>query len=396
MNMDTFILRQKDHNVALLLIDKDGEIHSGKLLDGVRAPLCSTDDIRSVYKWWKDRAIPEGRERLSELLKQFGCISPKELLLKNLGLSLTDTYWICPEYYGELEFKDVNLFEHGGDSLGFHDAEGRIHYGTSPNAAVGGSLDKEAVKKDGNWYLEKRFNSKYPDGQQNINEVFASRISELQGWREFVPYSTKVSERGVCEKAVCKYFTSINAELISAYDITGGSGLRKDYNTEEELERFVGRCVSGGLDEEYVRHFLDYMIALDYITTNSDRHWRNFGLLRDPESLKYISFAPIFDNGNSMFFDSPYVMKRTALVRLKNTGLAEWEIDRLKLIKDKNVIKYDLLPSPEEVKSFYMEYGLNEYRADQISESYNNKLQLFSDFQHGVRISFAHEMGDDL
>ena len=385
-----FFLRQKDYDVATILIDDEGEIQGCRIKNSARVPFSTSDNIRDIYKWWSDRAIPEGRDRLSLILNEYGCKNTKELLLKNLGLSLTDTYWICPEEYSYLTYDDVNLFDNGGEHIKFHESDGRVHYTGTPNATVGGSLYKEAVKHDDGWYLEKGYNTKYPDSQQNINEVFISKLHEMQGWNEYVKYSTKLNDSNICERSSCKYFTSKSKELISAVDLIGK--LNKSESEKDELDRYINLCVKGGLDEEYVRKSLDYMISMDYVTTNSDRHWGNFGIIRNPDTLKLMSVAPIFDNGNSMFFDAPYMYNRTALVRLENTGICKKEVDRLNLIYDRRILKTDLLPSPAEVKDFYCEYGIREDRAEQIAASYSNKLDLFMEYQHGLQISFAREM----
>jgi hypothetical protein len=46
---------------------------------------------------------------------------------------------------------------------------------------------------------------------------------------------------------------------------------------------------------------LKYMLVVDYIMANSDRHFNNFGAVRDAETLEWIGFAPIFDCGTSMW-----------------------------------------------------------------------------------------------
>lgn len=43
---------------------------------------------------------------------------------------------------------------------------------------------------------------------------------------------------------------------------------------------------------------------------NEGRQFGNFGILRGPESLRPIGFAPIFDTGSSMGFDQPTVWIR--------------------------------------------------------------------------------------
>ena len=47
------------------------------------------------------------------------------------------------------------------------------------------------------------------------------------------------------------------------------------------------------------------MIVLDYIIANEDRHFNNFGLLRDPETLEWLGAAPIYDSGTSLWYDTP-------------------------------------------------------------------------------------------
>lgn len=391
MENKEFILKHKNVDVALLQISNDGEMHNAHILQPAYVPFIPSSDEKCIYRWWKERAIPEGRDRLSELLGKYGCHSASEFLLKNLGLSLTDTYWICPFDYRKLTWEEVNLFDHGLDSQHFHEAEGRPHYSDSPDAALGGTLDKESVKLEDGWYLDKKFNPRFPDAQQNINELFISEIHKRQGFKEYTSYSVIRDNHGICERSRCKYFTDQDLELISAYDLTGGykSG---DYSGKTELERYVSACIDGGLDADYVRGFLDYMMAIDYVTSNSDRHWHNFGVLRDSNTLKLRSMAPIYDHGNAMFFDSPYALNRISLVRMENVGIEKREIDRLMLIHDRSIVKADLLPTPKEALEFYCKYGLNEERATQISESYSNKLDLFLEFQHGIEISYAREM----
>ena len=45
------------------------------------------------------------------------------------------------------------------------------------------------------------------------------------------------------------------------------------------------------------------MIVCDYILANKDRHFNNFGVIRDVNSLDFIKVVPIFDNGCSLWYD---------------------------------------------------------------------------------------------
>ncbi len=385
-----FILKHKNEDVALIQMTSDGEIDNYEIFNQRFMPYLGSNDPYHLHTWWNNRAIPEGREHLLPLLKKHNCSNPSELLMKNLGLSLTDTYWICPARLN-LSWEEVNLFDNGNKELKFHDGYGKVHYTNDKDAALIGSLFKYANFIDNEWYMIKYGNTKYPNGIQNVNEKFASIVHYSQGFKEFVPYLTMSKNKGDNEICKCKFFTNKNAELISAHEITGGTKPNEQYDAETELNKFIDICEINGLSKEYVNRFLDYMIMTDFIITNSDRHWDNFGILRNPDTLDFISMAPIFDNGNSMFYNNPYELRRISLLRLKDNGITKNEIDRLKLVKDRSVVKSELLPLPNDVKKFYMNHGIKDKVAEAISYSYSNKLDLFMEYQHKIPINYAME-----
>ena len=57
-------------------------------------------------------------------------------------------------------------------------------------------------------------------------------------------------------------------------------------------------------------HALDQMLVLDYLIANEDRHFNNFGLLRNPDTLEWLGPAPIYDSGSCLGYD-----KLTAQIR---------------------------------------------------------------------------------
>ena len=48
------------------------------------------------------------------------------------------------------------------------------------------------------------------------------------------------------------------------------------------------------------RENVKQMFILDYLIMNIDRHMKNFGVIRNVDTLEWISTTPIFDNGESM------------------------------------------------------------------------------------------------
>ena len=49
---------------------------------------------------------------------------------------------------------------------------------------------------------------------------------------------------------------------------------------------------------------MSQMIVCDALLANSDRHWRNFGIIRNVDTLE-IKPAPLFDSGNCLWYNVP-------------------------------------------------------------------------------------------
>lgn len=97
--------------------------------------------------------------------------------------------------------------------------------------------------------------------------------------------------------SVCDNFVTQSSELISASRLMQ---IRPKENSENSYLHFVNICKELGID---IVPMLDRMIVFDYIIANEDRHFGNFGLLRDPDTLEWLGAAPLFDNGTSLWYD---------------------------------------------------------------------------------------------
>ena len=374
--------------MAVLELDTEtAELSDSRILIPQELPVITDRDGRYISSWLNDRAIPSGRKELQSLLKKAGCETPQEYLVKNLALGLTDCYWLCPSSIPELKWEDVNLFTHTGHIMKFHDGNGRAYYNSS-SAAVNGSLPKQAKYEKNKWVLEKYDERGSGEGLRNINEAFASLLHQKQGFQEYVQYDLTFKD-GVCDSCQCDYFTDEEHEFISAYDTA-------DHYTfaggKEELKKFEDTCVNHGLNGKYVSDFMDYQIITDFLLTNTDRHWGNFGILRNPDTLEFISMAPIFDSGTSMVWNDPYVRNRLSLLRLETTGIEKMQQDQLALVKNKSVVKTDLLPSKQETQEFYVSRGVSEEHAEQIADCFQMKCDMVMEFQKGFSISIANEI----
>ena len=381
-----YILMHQDDPAAALLLDDDGKILRMMPIRPELLPFRKMTDLKRINVWWSQRCIPEKRSDLKKLLEESGCASSASLMVRNLALSLTDTYWIRPESMENLTWEQVNLFDSTDDRLVLRSPYGE-EFTRNPSATLNGSLEKTAFRREDGWYLEKKGDTE--DGQQNVNELAASVIHRSQDWDEYVPYLLHKGEDGTCVSCESRIFTGKTQELVTAYEM---AEMEKRSNDVSVFEQIIRTACALGLDGDYVREFLDYQILFDFVITNTDRHLYNFGALRDPETMRFTSMAPIYDSGNSMFFRDPFAaVSRESILKIRITSLKEKEEQMLKLITDRSLIRADLLPSPKEILEIYLENGIPEEKAKLISTGYQKKAEMLREFQQGVTISLYQE-----
>ena len=84
---------------------------------------------------------------------------------------------------------------------------------------------------------------------------------------------------------------------------------QKKENSTSLYQHFLNCCKA--LKAPDIVPSLDQMLVLDYIIANEDRHLNNFGLLRNAETLEWLGFAPIYDSGSSLGYNSLITQIRT-------------------------------------------------------------------------------------
>ncbi|MEE8815993.1 MAG: hypothetical protein SOH60_05910 [Lachnospiraceae bacterium] len=382
-----FELMHKDTVCAAMLLETvTGEIRALEPLQKEAMPFFGTADITQMYWWWSHRAVPGSREEMAVVFREAGCLTPKEYLVKNLALSLTDTYWIRP-VESDLSWKDVNLYQHAHMTTNFVP----YHNATSfdPNASLGGQMTKYWDLTEEPPVLVKE--ASHFQGQQAVNECFASMLHQFQPSDiAYVRYSQRRNEQGfLC--STCPAFTSEKLEFIPAYDIVLS---QKGNNSTTDYDQFISICAQHGLDRDVMQKFMDYQTLTDFVISNTDEHLLNFGVLRDPDTLALIGPAPVFDSGNSMFYTEWIRTKpfsRTELLSRKITAVVTSEEKLLHHVKYRDVVDVSALPSRTMVQEFYMQYGIPEEHAAFIAGNYETKKQMLEEFQRGLQISLYHE-----
>lgn len=135
-----------------------------------------------------------------------------------------------------------------------------------------------------------------PFYQEPYNEVIASKILKL--WNlPHVEYALNIE--GKRPVSICKNFITKDTELVTAYQIYN---LTEKPNQENSFQHLCSNMELLGIPK--YKNFLNNMLALDYLINNTDRHFRNFGVIRNVKTLKYEGFAPLFDHGNSLWYQS--------------------------------------------------------------------------------------------
>lgn len=374
-----FSLMHKDAPVCALTIDADSGamLRVSKPIHPELLPLGGNIDAAKLRKWWQLRAVPVGQGKIMRILEQAGFSSTQKYLVKNWGLSLTDHYWIKPLDV-ELGWDDINLFTNAfRDPIGdmqFSDAIGKPielpQNAFSPSSSLQGNLRKKWVITDGKRYLIKANHGS--NSQESLNEVAATLLHSKQQKQPYVSYSAIHVDKNDQLYCVCESFTSDSVELITAYDIIESV---KCPNAVSNYEHFIRVCADHGLSDETSRPFMEYQIATDFILTNTDRHMRNIGVLRDSNTLQFIGMAPLFDTGNSMFWDNPRLPLHDDLTDIAVTSFRTKEMQLLKYIQGSNLVDVSKLPTEDELRAIYEKDTLFTH-FDSIFLGYQKKIDL--------------------
>lgn len=165
-------------------------------------------------------------------------------------------------------------------------------------------------------------------GQQAVNEVIAGELHKMSGWTNYVPYLLERVEMGEKEYpcSLSPLFTSNEKEFVSAYQLIRNAKIRNDSSFYEAI---ISQAVSKGVLENEVRRQLEYTILTDFLLSNTDRHFNNFGFMRDADTGKLCAMAPIFDTGNLLFYNQEFIPTGEHLLELRTASFCKREVDLL-------------------------------------------------------------------
>lgn len=294
-------------------------------------------DRRSLVEWWLNRSIPTTRDGLSSAVNKLGIVSATDLLIECKGLSLSDHYWIREKHSVE-KWETINYFNNPfssdlGDIL-FEMEVSSVHPDlNSPDGTTDGWLRKRWVRDKKRLLLMKAGSGRYQ--QQSYNEVIASLIMQRHEIPHVEYWLEQIEGEVYC---FCENMLTDDTELIPAYRII----LTQKQPNNLSLRDHLLEC-SRSLTVPGVESALSQMLAIDYIIANEDRHWGNFGFIRNADTLEWLGMAPIYDSGTSLWYDTERIaspvgcmpFRKTHDEQIKLAGdLAWFDISRLDGLAD--------------------------------------------------------------
>ena len=228
-----------------------------------------------------------------EILKTLGLSlnNTKGIIDVCKGLSLNDSYWVVPSDFSST-FKEYNLYENRFSealSLVAYTGVGTANraFTTSPELTTQGMLRKawRFIENDGIYLYKGGTEGFANSGKEPYSEYYACQIAKAMGLNA-VEYDLE-NWKGILASK-CKIFTDIDTSFVSIGRIVKTGGIKACLDYYQTL----GNNFSESLKS---------MLVFDAVIYNEDRHFGNFGILRDNHTGKIISPAPIFDNGLSLF-----------------------------------------------------------------------------------------------
>lgn len=383
-------LMHHDHEVADIALDPNGNIVSiRRIIDRDRMPwgvMAEPDNVlRRLDEWWGYRCIPEKRGRLPHLENGSGPTTRKALMASSGAANLSDHYWTRPEN-DDSRWVDVNFYDNdfsedaGLELLGLRDFTDTCR---SPDHSTDGVLPK--------MWREDRTLLKGGTGrwrQQPINEVIASEIMRRLDIPHVVYGLERIGDEPYCS---CPTLSSDEVELIPARCLAHTIRLLDDRTV---YSHFIETCEAMHVPDAIAS--IDRMIAVDHILGNSDRHYNNFTVMRDPHSLEVLGFAPLFDNGSCLGFESPVddIPPRSIRGRTFKRNLD----DQLRLIRDTGCLDPTRLDGVESSVRRILTgtlAAIDEKRADAIVAMLRRRIDSLQDY-FDEPLGFRDDIREDI
>ena len=247
-------------------------------------------DSETIEEFLKQRIVPKNRAFVQEILESqnLNLKDTKGIIDVCKGLSLNDCYWVVDD--DNLKFDDFNLYDNDFSTtlslIAFTGYTSKIKgIATSPEFTTNGALPKAWRRIENKIYLYKGSTEEWNfsnTGYEPYSEYYASQLAKAMNINA-VQYDLD-KWKGILA-SVCQLFTSKESSYIPIWLASNS----------DKIEDIYKWCCDNGFKEEFAD-----MILFDSLILNHDRHLGNFGVMKNNTTGEYMSFAPIFDNGEGL------------------------------------------------------------------------------------------------
>ena len=298
----TMYLMHRDIPTAIVETERNVPVTYSEIINRNELPIGTYHENKSTRrllwdKWVKSRTIPSTRPDIRRL-EQFYGKTVSELFMQSAGISLTDGYYFTENPENRIWDK-INYHKNGfEEAILKSKMKLWIQVGqASPDFTTDGIMDKFWYQIHGLPYLAKL--DKEHHNLLCANEVFYAKIAGMIGV-SCVDYNLGhfMAEKEKIYYCSCQSFiTNPDEDFITAMQI-------KHEHMRLDRIGLLDHIIGLGFEKE-----MREMMTLDCIFHNTDRHEKNFGIIRHINGS--IRMAPLYDNGYCFGINHPNTDKIT-------------------------------------------------------------------------------------
>lgn len=232
------------------------------------------------------RQAPKHRRHIRELLERYGCDDLEGFLRVTCALSLNDTFWVRQASLPQT-WETVSLYQNEFDHL-ISEAAFDGHFSaaalssTSPEFGTDGFYAKCWVREAETIWLYKGGSALHEI--EPVSEFLSAQIAQVL-CPNYVSYDLATYHGQLVSK--CRLFTNESVGLAKAAAVFRG---------EQTIPKLLEYYDSIGGGDDFRR-----MCVLDALICNHDRHYGNFGVLFNNDTMQILGMAPVFDHNRALF-----------------------------------------------------------------------------------------------
>lgn len=223
--------------------------------------------------------------------------------------------------------------------------------------------------------------------QEPLNEVFGTKLHQKLGCKNYVPYT--ISWENGTPYSVCENFITTDTELVSAVSINRGIKKKSQYSS---YEPFMNACKELGIPG--MQEYMDYLLVFDYLIANTDRHFGNFGAIRNVNTLEWLGPAPVFDSGTSLWHDK-LTKQIIANDQLEMKPFYTDASRQMELVTDFGWIPFDkLVDLKNDIREIFVQSDfMDEERIETIAKAVDNRVEELQEMaqEHGYHFTLGSQ-----